>query len=603
MYHKTLALVIVLLFTQFAIAQTVDVSKPSEDKAKLEKEAVAFLRETMSDVNSLRSLENRISFSSEMAGLMWFHDEREAKSMFASAVGDFKQLLMQYDGEMNSLGIPADGEEFYGGRGFLGGDTSERGRVQRKFRTAMAVRQQIAMSIAEHDADLAYSFYYDSMNVISNAEFRKQLENNDQSFEYQLMTQIAETNAAKAAQIGVKSLAKGLKYQHVELLKKIYAKDPDKGAEFASALLSRVKSEKLGQDDFWAVSSFLEFASGTLEASRKPGGKKAVLSQSDLRDLADTFGQAVLNWATEETGSGMQYVSSIEKYAPGRAAQIRARASKNTVSGDISFDSTNVAEPVYRGSANTAANVMSTGGSGYGSGSTNSNSAANREREERESNERQMMEDVMKVGTKELPKEAREKIVSQARKILNQTPGKDKKIMGLSMLAAQVAKAGDKELAGEIMRDAQNLVNPSPKNYQDFLFSWMLASGYAQADPDKAFPILEETIGRANETISAFIKVGEFIDVAEEMIVDGEVQVGAFGGQMVRGLTKELGVADATIQVLARADFAKTKGLTNRFDRPEVRILAKMMVLRAVLGGTDKPDGAEISIEMPDGGN
>ena len=107
-------------------------------------------------------------------------------------------------------------------------------------------------------------------------------------------------------------------------------------------------------------------------------------------------------------------------------------------------------------------------------------------------------------------------------------------VIGLGLLAAQVSKLGDKELATEIMREAEALVNPAPKNYQDFLLTWMLASGYANADPEKAFPLLEETIGRANETLGAFIKVGEFIDVAEEMVQDGEVQVGAFGGQMVR---------------------------------------------------------------------
>ncbi|MGB7209906.1 MAG: hypothetical protein WBD27_14690, partial [Pyrinomonadaceae bacterium] len=160
-----------------------------------------------------------------------------------------------------------------------------------------------------------------------------------------------------------------------------------------------------------------------------------------------------------------------------------------------------------------------------------------------------------------------------------------------------VAKMGDKELASEIMKDAQNLINPSPRNYQDFLLSLMLASGYAEADPDKAFPLLEDTIMRANETLSAFVKVGEFIDVAGEMIDEGEVQVGAFGGQMVRGLTSELGTAETTLRTLARADFTKTKNLTNRFDRSEVRILAKMMILRALLG--EKEKAADESEVMP----
>ena len=111
----------------------------------------------------------------------------------------------------------------------------------------------------------------------------------------------------------------------------------------------------------------------------------------------------------------------------------------------------------------------------------------------------------------------------------------------------------------------------------------MLASGYAETNPAKAFPILEDTILRANATISAVIKVAEFVDVNEELIGDGEVQVGMFGGQMIRELTGSLGIASGTIKALVKADFARTKNLTNTFDRNEISVLAKMMVLRAVL--------------------
>jgi hypothetical protein len=47
--------------------------------------------------------------------------------------------------------------------------------------------------------------------------------------------------------------------------------------------------------------------------------------------------------------------------------------------------------------------------------------------------------------------------------------------------------------------------------------------------------------------------------------------------------------AEPTLQNLAKADFAKTRAVVNTFDRPEVRILAKMLVLRAVLA-KDAPD-------------
>ncbi len=191
--------------------------------------------------------------------------------------------------------------------------------------------------------------------------------------------------------------------------------------------------------------------------------------------------------------------------------------------------------------ANTMISAGNYNGAVANANSNSAVSAADLEREEREKAAKQVMDDVKGLGTKELSKDERDKVVAQARKIIAQTPGKDGKIVALSMLAAQVAKAGDKELAGEIMRDAERLVNPQPKNYQDYLFTWMLASGYAEVDPDKAFPLLERTILQANDTISAFVKVAEFIDVNDEMISDGEVQVGMFGGSMIRGMTRGLG--------------------------------------------------------------
>lgn len=558
-----------LLFAQFTNAQIAAERKPADDPAKLKKDAVAFLRETMADVNNLRTLENRISFSAELASLMWFHDEKEAKSMYLTAFGDFKQLLMQYDMQANNFGGPEEGDNYSGG---MFADVSDRSRLSRRFQTALQVRQQMSMSLAEHDAEMAFGFYFDSLQALTNPEFRKQMENRNEYFEVQLMTQIAKTNAAKATQFAVKAVEKGVNYQHIELLKKIYEKDAEKGAEFAVAILGRFKSDKLENGEYWVISSFMNTAGDAFDKSKKEGGKKPLLSQSEMRDLADVFAQGILNNTTDESSGGLQYADEIEKYNPSRATQIRAKFRGRT-SNSMGYASNMMSAPPPPRAMSTSANSASNVGS----------EQYEREVEKREKAEKQLQEDVAKLGNKQLPKEERDKIVTQARKILLQTPGKDKKIVGLSALAAQVARMGDKELATEIMRDAQNLISPSPKNYQDFLLTWMLVSGLAEADPDKAFSLLEETIMRANDTLSAFIKVGEFIDVAGEMIDEGEVQVGAFGGQMIRGLTSDLGMADATLRTLAKADFNKTKNLTSRFDRSEVRILAKMMILRAVL--------------------
>lgn len=582
-------LTLLALLSPMALAQAAAGQKPTDDPEALKKDAVAFLRETMADVNNLRTLENRISFSAELAGLMWFHDEKEARSLYLNVFANFQQLLMQYDMQMNQF-PSAEGDEegpYSYRRGGMFAEITDKGRLMRRFQTAMAVRQQISMSLAEHDPELAFSFYFDSITAITNPTFRQQLESRDKFFEVKLMTEIARSNTAKAAEFAMKALDDGINYQHIELLKKIYEKDPEKGAELASAMLSKFKSGK-NADDLWVASTFLNVAGESFEKSKAKGGKRPMLDREGLRDLADALAQAILDGKDEE-GNGLQYVSEIEKYNPSRAVQIRAKfkvpaGGRYSSNGNGSYG----AFPV-----NTFANSVNAM-----SNANASNPKAERERLERERSEKELQEKVEKLSNKDLPKDQRDKVVADVRRILTQTPGKDKKIVGLSALAAQVAKAGDRELAAEIMKDAQALVNPQPKTYQDFLLSWMLANGYVESDPEKAFPVLEDTIMRANDTLAAFIKVGEFIDVAGDMIDEGEVQVGAFGGEMVRGLTSELGMADTLLKKLAKANFKKTRDLANRFDRSEIRILAKMMILRAVLDkGKQDPDKLEKEVD------
>ena len=587
MSQKLLSLLLILSFAVFSFGQTV-ADKKSEADEKLEKDALEFLRETASEVGRLRSIENRISFSSELASLMWFQDEKEAKAMYGQVVLDFKQLLQQFDAEMNSAADPANDDDMGGGFLFGGRGT----KTQRKFRIAMAVRQQIAMSLAEHAPDLAYNFFVDSIAAITNPQFLKEAESSDRYFETNLMKKIAESDAAKGVAYGKESLKRGVDTNHIDLLKKIYEKDAEKGIEFGEAILSKISSDRSLVRTPYFYSSLLTFGASNLAESKKPGAKKPVYEANKLRDLAEVFALALLEWKDGEgPASTASWASQIEKYQPGRAAQIRAKF-KTARGGSGTGTGRGAGLGIGTGNAMAVNAVQSPSGS-------NSNTMQPweremKEREEKEKAERKMMDDLRSIGSKNLSKDEREKVIAQARKIISETKGKDKKVAALSLLAAQVAKMGDKDLAAEIMRDAERMVNPYPKNYQDYLLSWMLASGYGETDPDKAFPLLESTILRANDTINAFVKVAEFIDVQEELIDDGEVQVGMFGGSMIRELTGELGMASGTIRSLVKSDFVKTKNLTNTFDRGEVRVLARMMVLRAVL---DKRTPADLKKE------
>ncbi len=585
MSRPFLLLSILFICCCVAVGQTVTEPKKTEEDEKLLKTAIAFLRETSADVDRMRSAENRLSFSAELASLMWLHDEKTARGMYMGAISDFKLLLGNLEMQMNSTSMISEGED----PGFsLFGPSSS--MVERKIRIALMVRQQIAMGLAEHDPDMAFGFLYETAAVISNPKFGESNARSDRQLEAELIKQIAEKNASKALSYGKTSLKDGVDGTHIDLLKKIYEKDPEKGLEFGQAILSKIKSDNAGVEN-WVYSSLLTYASNSLDASKKANAKKPVYSEGDVRDIADLFAQALLSPTAENDGySAPQFVYQIEKYSPGRAAQIRTKY--KVPASDSSVKNMALAANTAAMAANMAANSMRNSNSAGQHEDANARGIAEREKE---------MAEGVKSLSKSLPKEERDKIVSRARTIISQTRGTEAKIAGLSLLAAQVAKAGDTELADEIMRDAERLINPFPKNYREYLLSWLLVSGYAEANPAKAFPLLESTIIRANDTISAFVKVAEFIDVNEEMVSDGEVQVGAFGGTMLRSMTRELGIANVTLISLAKADFDKTKAITESFDRIEVRVLAKMLVLRALLDEKKPaavPDAEVTSVEV-----
>lgn len=581
-----------LACTLMLFAAIVFPQNPEDEKKKkaeeLKAKAVEMLRETSFSVANLRTAENRISFMAELASLMWLHDRDQARAMYGNVVTDFKNLVAQVDTQMNMAQVTEDVDlrDIGPGPGMFNEPTDAL-RAATKFRSAMAVRQAIAMSLAEHEPELALSFYYDSISGITNARLL-QMTSNDSYFEVQLLSAVARKDAARAIQLARNSLKGPLNYLHLGLLREVYDKDQDKGVELAGIFLSKLKNDGPEKLEIYVAAGLIGTAEDISSERDDRANRKPIYTQQELRELAELIGRAMLE-SDENMGVGVGYISAVDKYAPSRAAQVRAKFKM----GPAGRAQTGTGFGVY-GASNSmanAANSVATAANTAANAASPEWEAAEREREAREEAERKLMEDIGGLGKKELPKEERDRIVARVREIIMKTPGRDKKIMALSALAASVKQAGDAQLAAEIMREAESFIRPDPRNYQDFIATWSVISGYAAAEPDRAFMMLDDTIYRANEVIAAFVRVGEFIDVTEQMIVDGEIQLGSFGGGMIRGLSSELDVAEATIGLLVEANLERTKAAADKFDRPETRVLARMMILRNILG--EKP-GANV---------
>lgn len=559
-------LLLITLLTSTAISQTTDADR-KEKEEKLKEDAVAFLRETSSEISNLRTAENRIGFSSELASLMWFYDEKEARVMFNAVTTDFRQMLQQLDAQLNTVKFDSENSEMYSVP-FVRG-TNKQAQMYRKYSKAMSVREQITTALSEHDAVLAYSFYMDTASVITNPRFKQQSDESSSYFELQILQKIAEQNAAKGLEFGRKSLAKGVKVTHIDLLKKIYDKDADAGASFGEEIISKLKSPDVeGWEKRYLYSRVLALGLENRKAIKDKPAQKPIFSEQGLRDISEIAAQDFLTSSGGNMVPDGEIINYIEQITPARGAQLRQKTRSTVTNANVVVGDSNRA---------VATTVEA--------------------RQPKPNPEKETLETLAKLDTKKLSDEERAKAIAEAGKMIENIEDPNAKMMALSGLAVQINKSGDKELALQIMKQAESFVNQTPRNYIDYMQMWMLTSSYSEIDAEKSFPILESIVPNLNDTISAFVKVAEFIDAGGEIMEDGEVQVSGFGGGgLARELTGALNVSGSTLKNLAEADFNRTRILTNKFDRTEVRILAKMLVLRAVLG-TAKPPEKELIID------
>jgi hypothetical protein len=146
----------------------------------------------------------------------------------------------------------------------------------------------------------------------------------------------------------------------------------------------------------------------------------------------------------------------------------------------------------------------------------------------------------------------------------------------LTELAAAAGKDNPK-LALTFLDDARNIVSKRASNYQDFADQLKVADALAALDSKRSFELLESGIAQLNEILAAAAVVNGF---EAEVFREGELplQGGSELGNMVARYGWELGS-------LAKLDFDHAKMTADKFQLPESRLLANLLIAQRVLGG------------------
>ena len=191
---RILKLLTLMLFsTTIAFSQDVAKEKKEEKSRELEEKAVEMLRETRTEIGSLRTIENRISFTSELANLMWFHDPKEGKAMFGEVTEDFVEILNRYNVELNSFGGVKNESEFYMRMVSPNAKSKAIGRMSK----AVNVRQQIALAMATQDAEFSYEFITQTSKIVTDREFAKKIEKQNDQMESFIIKHLADQDIDK----------------------------------------------------------------------------------------------------------------------------------------------------------------------------------------------------------------------------------------------------------------------------------------------------------------------------------------------------------------------------------------------------------------------
>lgn len=545
-------------------------------KAKTRELALQMLRETARDIESLRTPENRISMSADLAGIMWTHDPDEAKEMFRVLTNSFIQLFTDYSSRLNSVGWESGDEWDY--------SDSESGKAARRMVKAFTVRENLARAAAERDPLMALDFVTITSTAVRGGVFAERVEESDTRLKILIVDRYAARETETAREIGRRLLKEGFDEAAISLLRQLRAKDAKEGAEFAAEVFSAA-----GRDldhlepNFGAQASLLRFVNEDNESEGSDGGGTELIGRDTVRSHADSFGRAVLRQETLDTDAANGYAMSIRPFSPGLADRIEKKFTEEDES--VSPETARLLKLLEKSRESDLAR-MAPPPPPAGVAMTTEGTEDEFDGEE-PSEQEMLLEELAGLKKDGMTDEAKQAIISKARTAADGAKNPMEKIGIMTAAALTMKNLGEDELAMEVMNEASGFVTSNPKNYMDFLNVWILSGGLVQVAPERAFGRLEDAIFRINDVINAGITIAEFIDTNDDIVQDGELLIGAFAGGMTANLSRSLPQAGSVLVGLADADFARTKALADRFDRPEIRVLAKTMILAVVLAEDD----------------
>lgn len=265
-----------------------------KEKTEREKNAFRLLDQVIDEAQSLRLTENRVRVQIGAADMLWDRNQGRARSLFAMAGEGVAEL----------------------GRGSQSTTPRRNNDAANQDRRAFQLRQELVLSAARHDAQLAYQLLAVTKppapatpTTPSDPRMNRAPAMSEDNLEQALLGRIASLDPKLAAQNAEQMMEKGQFPRSVsDVLNQLYKQDPDAAAKLADKTVKKLQSSNLlTNNDAVSLAQTLinsgprvaagttaSTTTGSAQSSVMTSSRGPVLDQSLYTELLGTFVDAAL---------------------------------------------------------------------------------------------------------------------------------------------------------------------------------------------------------------------------------------------------------------------------------------------------------------------
>jgi hypothetical protein len=599
---------------QDSSSQTSSAAQAEKDKPTPEKKAVLLLEQIVGEAAVLKLPENRIYVQISAGDLLWNLDENRARALFGEAGSGIADMLRRID--------PNDR------------------RSGNANRTALELRQQLVITVARHNGELAYQLLQTLPAQLSTGPGMRQ-QDSQTTLEQSLVAAIAANDPKTALKNAQGWLEKG---EYPSSLPKVLSQLQTKDAEMATKLSEQLV-KKLQPEELLAKADATRLTMTLLRPGPRPDKKSGdgtqmgvansgqFLAESAFRDVMAAAVTAALRAtpapqnATGRGGQGrpggpggfrgrpnnpgagaaaappteaevtqsnarmllmglQSLQPQIDQYLPERSLAVRQKISELGLNNDPRGNFGQMATLIQQGTSDTLMTAAATAPQGM-QNRLYQQAALKAVDEGKPDRARE-------IATQHLEGTARDNLlrtVELRQATISASPNKmddirrtlasaksDDERVSLYLQFANTLQADSPKLALQLLDEARGLVSRRATSYGQFEAQLNVVHAFAALDPTRSFETMEPGINQINELLSAAAMLSGFeVNIFKE----GELPIQS-GGSLT-GMVMRYGKELAS---LARIDFEKAQMMTDKFLLPESRILARLTMVRGVLGLT-----------------